>query len=283
MKVNQQIKPFLANLLRLDIIKYVRSDAFRFLMLELKMDMYWEKKLIEHKRDSLHIPKRFENAFIDLLSTIYENNRALFYNVVSHIIVDFAKINTGALNFSSTLNQLVTLGIEKQNYNVLVNNLTIINHSKSASRIDNIKITENGIFIPGQHFDALYSIDNIFETANTSIILIDGYIDKKTIEIFKKKKKSVKINILTKKTSLAKVALYVNAFNEQYGGLQIKDSEAFHDRFIIIDVKQIYTLGASIKDMGKKIFMFSAINEKWIKETIIAKYNECWNSENSTS
>lgn len=53
--------------------------------------------------------------------------------------------------------------------------------------------------------------------------------------------------------------------------------------FIIIEEKQIYTLGASVKDMGKKIFMFSAINEKWIKEAILAKYNECWNKENTAN
>ncbi len=69
---------------------------------------------------------------------------------------------------------------------------------------------------------------------------------------------------------------YIKAFNSQFGGLEIRISEEFHDRFIIIDEHIFYTMGASVKDAGKKTFMFAKISENFIIKTVKQKFAEEW-------
>jgi len=89
------------------------------------------------------------------------------------------------------------------------------------------------------------------------------------------KKSTVPVNILTKSVDPAlKVAAI--AFNKQYGGLAIRMSKAFHDRFVIIDNKDFYHFGASIKDVGKRGFMFSRIEEEHVIKAIQEKLSEEW-------
>ncbi|HPO57031.1 MAG TPA: ORF6N domain-containing protein [Ignavibacteriaceae bacterium] len=118
----------------------------------------------------------------------------------------------------------------------------------------------HGIFLGGQIFDAYKLVSSLIRKADRSIVLIDNYIDETVLELFSKKKKNVEITILTRNISNA-LKLDEQKFNSQYPVLTIKEFHMAHDRFLIIDYKEVYHLGASLKDLGKKLFAFSKMDK----------------------
>lgn len=116
------------------------------------------------------------------------------------------------------------------------------------------------IFFQGQIFDAFSLMVDLIGLANDSIELIDGYVDIATLNILSKKRKNVNVCIYThKQTSLTKQDI-IN-FNEQYPTLEVKYTNLFHDRFLILDKKEAYHIGASMKDAGKKCFAINRIED----------------------
>ena len=127
-----------------------------------------------------------------------------------------------------------------------------------------------GIFFDGQIFDAYAFVSKIVKSAKKSIILIDNYIDESVLTLLSKRSKNVTATIYT--TNISKqLHLDLLRFNAQYPTVEIKIFSKSHDRFLIIDEKIIYHIGASLKDLGKKWFAFSKI-ELDAKE-IMAKLN----------
>ncbi|MDD2697682.1 MAG: ORF6N domain-containing protein [Arcobacteraceae bacterium] len=112
-----------------------------------------------------------------------------------------------------------------------------------------------GIFYNGQIFDAYSFISDLIREANNKIILIDNYIDDSTLTIFSKIP-NIKVTIYTHIIS-KQLKLDLEKYNTQYDNITIKTFKDSHDRFIIIDDKEIYHIGASLKDLGKKWFAFS--------------------------
>ncbi|HPU93053.1 MAG TPA: hypothetical protein PKU99_02790 [Candidatus Saccharicenans sp.] len=147
--------------------------------------------------------------------------------------------------------------------------------AQPTADISSIVISREGVFFAGQYFDALQRITGILELAHTQIDIIDAYVNSDVLNLLTGKKSTVSVNILTKSVDPAlKVAAI--AFNKQYGGLAIRMSKAFHDRFVIIDNKDFYHFGASIKDVGKRGFMFSRIEEEHVIKAIQEKLSEEW-------
>ena len=118
-------------------------------------------------------------------------------------------------------------------------------------------LPEKGIFFEGQVFDAFIFIAKLIKKADENIILFDNYINEDTLNLLSDKKENVKIVIYTKDIS-RKLELAVKKFNEQYQNLEINHFDKSHDRFLIID-DEIYHIGASLKDLGKKWFAFSKL------------------------
>jgi hypothetical protein len=116
-----------------------------------------------------------------------------------------------------------------------------------------VDITRQGAFFAGQTFDALSFATQIFATAKTHLMLIDGYIGADTLHILTTT--GIQINILTKPPVSSQTKALCQAFKTQYGSLVVKTSSAFHDRFVVIDNATVYHFGASIKDLGKKAFI----------------------------
>lgn len=116
-----------------------------------------------------------------------------------------------------------------------------------------------GIFFDGQIFDAYEKVSSFIKEAKFSIILIDNYIDETVLTLLSKRKKSVKANIFTRTIS-KQLTLDINKHNAQYESIEVKTFNKSHDRFLIIDEKIIYHIGASLKDLGKKWFAFSKID-----------------------
>lgn len=116
-----------------------------------------------------------------------------------------------------------------------------------------------GIFYNGQIFDAYKFIADIIRKAQTSILLIDNYIDDTVLTLFCKRKKNVNVTIYTKIIG-KQLVLDLAKFNAQYGPVIIEEFKDAHDRFLVIDDKDLYHIGASLKDLGKKWFAFSKLD-----------------------
>ena len=124
-----------------------------------------------------------------------------------------------------------------------------------------------GIFFKGQIFDAYAKFESFITEAEKEIVLIDNYVDLSVLERLTKKQKDVKVTIYTyPKTKIT--SLDIQKFNEQYPILELKHTEKIHDRFLIIDNKILYHIGASLKDLGKKCFAFQILDSSWIAEIL---------------
>lgn len=119
---------------------------------------------------------------------------------------------------------------------------------------------KQGIFLQGQIFDAYIAFQNLIQKAHKEIILIDNYIDLTVLERLAKKKDGIKVTIYTRQDTPI-TQLDINKFNAQYPALAIKYTNTMHDRFLIIDNTEIYHIGASIKDLGKKCFEFTQLED----------------------
>ena len=131
-------------------------------------------------------------------------------------------------------------------------------------RMDKYKREDKqGIFFQGQIFDAYSKFESFIAQAKTEIILIDGYVDLTVLDRLAKKKKNVTVEIYTDaKTKLT--AQDVQKFNAQYPQLNLNYTSKMHDRFLIIDKKTLYHIGASLKDLGKKCFDFEVLDASLI-------------------
>jgi hypothetical protein len=133
-------------------------------------------------------------------------------------------------------------------------------------------IPTQGVFFEGQIFDAYELASRIIRSAKQSIVLIDNYIDETTLTHLAKKNHDVKVHLLTKTIS-KQLTLDVQKAREQYGNFEVKPFTHSHDRFLIVDNKEVYHLGASLKDLGKKWFAFSKMESKSV-EGIMHKIKE---------
>ncbi len=130
-------------------------------------------------------------------------------------------------------------------------------------------IPSQGVFFDGQVFDAYELASKIIRSANESIVLIDNYIDENTLTHLAKKEAGVKVQILSKNIS-KQMTLDMQKANEQYSHFEAKVFTHSHDRFLIIDRMEVYHLGASLKDLGKKWFAFSKLEAKSVESIINA-------------
>ena len=117
-----------------------------------------------------------------------------------------------------------------------------------------------GIFYEGQLWDACSFIEKLIAKAKRSILLIDSWVDVGTLDILAKKRKGVAVEVVASKRGNKLAATDIAKFNTQYGPLTLKVSAAFHDRFLILDDNELYLIGASLKDLGKKCFGFTKMD-----------------------
>ena len=166
--------------------------------------------------------------------------------------------------------------VSNENFNNL---LVVVNDIKSnqislTERVEKIENKLNDkeygldkIFYNGQFYDAYTLIQSIFEKATNEIIIIDNYTDRTILDRLVVKKKEVRVKIYTSINSKL-IGRDINAFNNQYGLLEVIYTTKVHDRYIIIDQNKLYHLGHSIKDLGNKIFSISELDSKFIRVLI---------------
>ncbi|HLS31547.1 MAG TPA: RhuM family protein [Flavobacteriaceae bacterium] len=125
-------------------------------------------------------------------------------------------------------------------------------------------LPEKGLFFEGQIFDAYQLVTDIIQSAQSSVILIDNYIDSSVLTLLSKRKKEVDCTIYTKKITKG-LQLDLKKHNQQYPSIELKALKTSHDRFLVIDEKERYHIGASLKDLGKKWFGFSRMDSLCIE------------------
>lgn len=125
--------------------------------------------------------------------------------------------------------------------------------------IEQNELPQKGIFFDGQVFDAYIFVADLIRKARKSLILIDNYLDDSVLTLLSKRKKGVDCICYTK-TITKNLKLDLEKHNSQYPPIEVREFDAAHDRFLIIDRKELYHIGASLKDLGKKWFGFSRMD-----------------------
>ncbi|GBU21874.1 hypothetical protein R80B4_01776 [Fibrobacteres bacterium R8-0-B4] len=196
-----------------------------------------------------YMPYVFTEQGVSMLSAILRSDVAISISV--QIIRTFVKMRK-TLSQNGGIVQRLEFVEQKQ-----------IETDKKINKIfDALESKDNvpkcGVFFDGQVFDAYVLTTKIIKSAKQSIILIDNYIDESVLMMFSKKNKNVIVTLLTKSIS-KQLELDIAKFNLQYPTMEVKVFTFSHDRFLIVDNKEIYHIGASLKDLGKKLFAFSKI------------------------
>ena len=160
--------------------------------------------------------------------------------------------------------------VSNENYIKLSNEVASINNRliNVEDKVFNKEYNLDKILFNGQFYDAYTLIQSIFEKANNEIIIIDNYIDRSILDRLVVKKNNVNVIIYTNTKTSKILPNDINTFNKQYGLLKIINTNKAHDRYIVIDKTILYHIGASIKDLGKKIFSISESDSKLIVELL---------------
>ena len=243
-------------------------EDFCFQLTKDEMNKMWfqngttSKKENNKYRSEKYLPYAFTEQGIAMLSGVLKNDIAIEVSInIMRAFIEIRKfINTNKNLFEKIIN--IENKIDKK----------FIEHDKKFDIIfDQLQLGENikqRIFFDGQIYDAYSIIIDIIKKANKKILIIDNYIDDSVLKMLAKKKKGVEVFILTSDKSNIST-LDIKKFNKEYPILKVAKTNKFHDRFIVIDNKKMYHLGASIKDLGKKCFAINKIEDMEIIEKII--------------
>ncbi|MBQ3829535.1 MAG: virulence RhuM family protein [Spirochaetales bacterium] len=153
--------------------------------------------------------------------------------------------------------------VSRENYLDLVNVVNRIDSTQTdlVGRVERLedKYPELGmrIFFKGQLYDASSCIEGILEQAEREILLIDGYVDRRTLDMLSRKRTGVSVLLFTSSRGNRITGKEISDFNAQYPSLEVRITDEFHDRFLILDRKRMYHIGASVKDAGRRTFEIS--------------------------
>ena len=209
-------------------------------------------------RGKKYVPYVFTEQGIAMLSGLLKNDIAVQVSInIMNAFVEMRKF--------LMLNGQVFERMTNMEYKLLEHDKKFDEVFNQLQLEDNIK---QRIFFDGQIWDSYSLIVDIIKKANKKILIIDNYIDDSILKMLTKKKSNTEVVILTSDKSNIEI-LDIKKFNKEYPILKVAKTNKFHDRFIVIDNKEMYHLGASIKDLGKKCFAINKIEDIEIIEKII--------------
>jgi len=236
----------------------VKRNISRFpddFMFQLSKEEFenWKSQIVTSNSDKMGLRKSpfvFTEQGISMLSAILKSETAV--NMSLKIIRTFVNMRKFISNNSNLLQQIQDIQKRQISYEIKTDEKidTILNIIEDKS----LK-SKQGIFYNGQVFDAYNFIADLIRDSKQSIVLIDNYIDDTTLSLFSKNQ-NIEVTIYTQTIS-KQLKLDLEKYNSQYKDIIIKTFKDSHDRFMIIDNKEIYHIGASLKDLGKKWFAFS--------------------------
>ena len=273
-----------------EIIIYRPNEAAEHIEVRLENETVWlnqEQISILFQRDQSVISRHIRNVFrekeLDEKSNMQKvhipnsDKLVAFYNLDVIISVGYRVKSKQGTQFriwaTTFLREYLLKGYAiNQRVDRIENNLEELTKEvrKISLQLKTNEFPTHGIFFEGQIFDAYIFANDLIKSANKTILLIDNYVDESTLLMLSKRKPNCNAIIYTQKLS-AQLQLDLAKHNIQYPSIEIKTLKTAHDRFLILDRKEVYHIGASLKDLGKKWFAFSKLNE--FLPTILDKLN----------
>ena len=211
---------------------------------------------IETRGGKYKNPRVFTEQGVAMLATILKSNTA-------------TKVSIAIMDAFVLMRRYISSNYLEQKYinNQVMKNTEDIKLLQESFKEFDKKKDLNDMFFEGQFYDAYSLLLDIFNMAAKNIIIIDNYIDKKFLDLCSK----IKVNIIIYTKEIDKETL--EKYNKQYDNIKVKFSSKYHDRFIMIDNKILYHCGASFKDLGKKCFCISKIENDTILESLLKVVN----------
>ena len=280
-----------------EIIIYRPNEAAEHIEVRLENETVWLNQAQmamlfgQTKQNiSLHINNCFNEGELERFSTVKESlmvrvegqrkvtRKVEFYNLDVIISVGYRVKSKQGTQFriwaTTILREYLLKGYAiNQRVDRIENNLEDLSKEvgKISLQLKTNELPTQGIFFEGQLFDAYVFANDLIKSAQKSIILIDNYVDESTLLMLSKRNPNCNATIYTQKIT-AQLKLDLAKYNEQYPRIEIKTLKTAHDRFLILDEKELYHIGASLKDLGKKWFGFSKLDV--FLPTILEKLNE---------
>jgi hypothetical protein len=278
-----------------EIVLYQSGELAEHIEVRLDEDTVWlnQAQLALHfgqtkQNISLHINNCFKEGELEKNSTVKEyltvqkegsrkvNRKIEYYNLDVTISVGYRVKSKQGTQFriwaTNVLRDYLLKGYAlNQRMDRIENHYENLNNEvkQISLLLKTQELPNQGIFFDGQIFDAYAFMSGIIKKAKKEIILIDNYIDESTLTHLSKKAKPVKV-ILYTKTISQQLTLDVKKANEQYSGFEIQSFTKSHDRFLIIDENDVYHIGASLKDLGKKWFAFTKMEKDSVENILKA-------------
>lgn len=197
-----------------------------------------------------YMPYVFTEQGIAMLSAVLRSEIAVKVSIA--IMNAFVEMRSVLINNASLFHRLNKVELKQLEADQ--------KFEKLFKALDSGKLhSEKGVFYNGQVFDAYAFVSDIIRSAKSSIILLDNYVDDTVLTILGKRKDGVTAKIYTKGIS-KQLQLDVQRYDSQYLPIEIESFSETHDRFLIIDHTELYHIGASLKDLGKKWFAFSRMD-----------------------
>lgn len=244
-------------------------ERFRFQLTdEEKNELVANCDRLQSLKHSSANPYVFTEQGIAMLSTVLRSDTAVQMSI--RIMDAFV-----AMRQFLTNNAVVFHRLEAVERHLIEND---IHQGETDKRIDELfKKMETqgiepkqGVFFQGEMFDAYVLFENLIQKATSEIVLIDNYVDLTVLERLRKKQQGVNVKIYTHpRTTLT--SLDVTTFNSQYPHLELHTTSTMHDRYLIIDGVDLYHIGASLKDLGKKCFAFNKMDDAGVLITEIMR------------
>ncbi|OHD92510.1 MAG: DNA-binding protein [Sulfuricurvum sp. RIFCSPLOWO2_12_43_5] len=197
-----------------------------------------------------YLPYVFTEQGVAMLSAVLRSQSAVQMSI--HIINAFVEMRKFISNNALIFQRLDSLEQKQSKTDEKVE--AIFNAIEDRS----IK-PKQGIFYDGQVYDAYLLVSDLIKSAKESIILIDNYVDESVLTLLSKRDMKVNATIYTKNIT-KQLELDLQKYNTQYPTIELKKFDSSHDRFLLIDEKEVYHIGASLKDLGKKWFAFSKLD-----------------------
>ncbi|MCT7911378.1 ORF6N domain-containing protein [Arcobacter lacus] len=236
----------------------VKRNEARFpndFMFQLSKEEFenWRSQFVTSNSDKMGLrrpPYAFTEQGVSMLSAVLKSDIAI--NISVKIIRAFVEMRK-MINSDNALFYKIDF-LEKRQISYELKTDTKINQILNALEDKKLKLKQ-GIFYDGQIFDAYVFVNDLLKNAVEEVILIDNYVDETVFTLFSKYP-NIKIKIYTSNIT-KQLKLDFEKYKKQYNNIEIIEFKNSHDRFLIIDKKEIYHIGASLKDLGKKWFAFS--------------------------